>query len=161
MNLFDQKIVETFGQPMRGETIDVFQVNVGLKCNQACVHCHVKSSPSRKEMMTWDTMLQVVDAAKKANAKLIDLTGGAPEIHPHLQPFIERLRGEGFEVQVRTNLTILLEEGYTDFPAFFKKHNVRLTASLPCLRRMSLMRRIMLPVKVPDEKKTKICTERE
>ncbi len=132
MNSFDQKIVDTIGQPLQSASIDVFQVNVGLKCNQACVHCHVKSSPRRKEMMSWDTMLEVVGAAKRANAKLVDLTGGAPEIHPYLRPFIERLRAEGFEVQVRTNLTILLEEAYDDFPQFFKEHNLRLVASLPC-----------------------------
>lgn len=132
MNLFDQKIVESFGQPMSGADIEVFQVNVGLKCNQACVHCHVKSSPSRKEMMTWETMQQVIDAARRAGSLLVDITGGAPEIHPHLKPFIEQLREYGFDVQVRTNLTILLEDGYTDFPEFFKEHNVCLAASLPC-----------------------------
>ncbi|MDP8242812.1 MAG: arsenosugar biosynthesis radical SAM protein ArsS [Candidatus Hinthialibacter antarcticus] len=132
MNLFDQKIIELFGQPMHGASIDVFQVNVGLKCNQACVHCHVKSSPSRKEMMTWETMRQVIDAARRANSRLVDITGGAPEIHPHLKRFIQSLRSHGFEVQVRTNLTILLEDGYTDFPEFFKEQNVHLVASLPC-----------------------------
>lgn len=132
MNSFDAKVMEIAGEPLHGDGISTFQVNVGLKCNLACLHCHVKSSPRRKEMMTWETMRLVIGAARRSGARLVDITGGAPEMHPRLRDFIVELRGHGFDVMVRTNLTILLEEGYDDFPAFFRAHQVKLVASMPC-----------------------------
>lgn len=132
MNRFDHVIQDSFGSPLESQRIHVFQVNIGLKCNLACLHCHVKSSPRRKEMMTWQTMQQVLDAAERSGAQVLDITGGAPEMHPELKRFIIEAKRIGLQPQVRTNLTILLEEGYTDFPDFFKEHRVHLIASMPC-----------------------------
>lgn len=130
--VFDERVVEAEGVSLNGLSIDTVQVNIGLRCNLACHHCHVESSPSRKEEMSWETMLLVLDAAVRAGAGMIDITGGAPEMHPHFRAFVAAARDLRLRVMVRTNLTIMLEEGYGDLPQFFREHKVHLVASLPC-----------------------------
>src|SRR5436305_375800 len=128
---FDRRVVETVGAELRNISLDIIQVNVGLKCNQACVHCHVKSSPQRTEMMDWSIMELILEAARRVNCSLVDITGGAPELNPNLRRFIVALREQGQRVQVRTNLTVLLEPGMETMPEFFRDHQVQLVASLP------------------------------
>ena len=82
--------------------------------------------------MDWETMEHVIAVAEKTNAKLVDITGGAPEMHPQFRRFVTTVREKGVPVMVRTNLTILLQPGFEYFPAFFQKHSVQLCASLPC-----------------------------
>ena len=106
-------------------------MNVGLRCNQACAHCHLAASPERTEAMTWPTMERVIEAAA-ALGTLVDLTGGAPELNPHFRRLCAALRERGNEVQVRTNLTVLLEPGMEDLPGFFREEGIRLVASMPC-----------------------------
>ena len=132
MNAFDKEIAKYNGEGLHGLDIETVQVNIGLKCNLECVHCHVVSSPRRKEMMDWATMEHVMAAAEKAQPKLVDITGGAPEMHPMFRRFVRRLREKGFPVMVRTNLTILLEPGFETTPDFFREQDVQLCASLPC-----------------------------
>ena len=132
MNEFDQKVYEHTGEALRGIDMQIIQVNVGLVCNQECVHCHVSSSPRRKEVMSWEIMELILEAARKIKAQLVDLTGGAPELNPHFRRFVEALRAEGFPVQARTNLTIMLEEGFRDLPEWYSRQRVQLVASLPC-----------------------------
>ncbi len=112
--------------------IDTIQVNVGFLCNQRCKHCHIEASPGRSEVMDWPTMEMVLDAARRARPGVVDLTGGAPELNPNIRRFIEALREEGIPVQVRTNLTALLEPGMEDMPEFLRDHEVGLVASMPC-----------------------------
>jgi len=131
-NDFDRRVADAEGRPLRGLTIDTVQVNIGLRCNLACHHCHVESGPSRSEEMTWETMAEVLDAARRAGAATLDVTGGAPEMHPSFRRFVAEARESSLGVIVRTNLTILLEDGYTDLPKFFREHQVHLVASLPC-----------------------------
>jgi radical SAM/Cys-rich protein len=131
-NAFDQRVIEAEGTPLNALSIDTVQVNIGLRCNLACHHCHVESSPVRKEEMSWDTMRSVLDAANACGAGTIDITGGAPEMHPHFRQFVVAARAMGKHVIARTNLTILLERGYEDLPQFFKQRKVHLIASLPC-----------------------------
>ncbi len=131
-NKFDQAVRAATGGDVRGGSIRTVQVNIGLRCNLACHHCHVESSPKRTEEMSWETMLQCLDAARRAGASTFDITGGAPEMHPRFRDLVAAARAQGLEVIVRTNLTILLEDGFTDLPEFFKAHRVRLIASLPC-----------------------------
>lgn len=135
MNAFDEKIVSATGESLRAVSIDTFQVNVGLKCNLECIHCHVSSSPRRKEEMSWEIMELILKHAEKVNAKEIDMTGGAPEMNPNLQRFISEATKKKLSTKVRTNLTILLEPGYENYPEFFKEHRVQLVASLPCYLR--------------------------
>ncbi len=132
MNSFDERALASTGSVLRGESIRTVQVNIGLRCNLACRHCHVESSPGRTEAMSWETMRLVLAAAARAGASTLDITGGAPEMHVHFRRFVEAARAQGLVVMVRTNLTILLEEEHRDLPEFFRAHRVHLIASLPC-----------------------------
>ena len=131
-NAFDDAIEESTGKPLRGASLETIQVNIGLTCNLACHHCHVESSPVKSEQMDWETIQDVLAAADRAGAKTIDITGGAPEMNPHFRAFVAEARRRGYEVIVRTNLTIMLVDGYGDLPEFFRGHGVHLIASLPC-----------------------------
>jgi radical SAM/Cys-rich protein len=132
INDFDRRVIESAGGALRNVSLEIIQVNVGLKCNQSCAHCHVSSSPQRTEMMEWPIMELIINAARETDCRLVDITGGAPELNPHLRRFIEALRRQGQCVQVRTNLTVLLEPGMETMPEFFRDMRVRLAASLPC-----------------------------
>ena len=112
--------------------IRTVQVNIGLKCNLVCRHCHVNSSPRREERMEWETMEAVLRLARNLSAEVVDVTGGAPEMHAEFRRFVLAAKSQGHEVIVRTNLTILLEKGYEDFAEFFRDHQIHLIASLPC-----------------------------
>ena len=129
---FDQRVYEHAGQSLHGLSLDTIQVNIGLTCNLACRHCHVESSPKRDEQMDWPTICDVIDAAERASARTIDITGGAPEMNPHFSRFVDEAIQRGFHVSIRTNLTIMLHEGYTHMPRFFADRGVHLIASLPC-----------------------------
>lgn len=132
MNAFEERIAGLTGGGLYGIDLQALQVNLGFRCNQQCRHCHVSASPSRTEMMSWPTMARVVAAAKSAGCELVDLTGGAPELNPDFRRFVAALREEGLNVQVRTNLTVLLLPAMRDLPSFFRDHQVRLVGSLPC-----------------------------
>jgi radical SAM/Cys-rich protein len=129
---FEERIAGYTLSGLKCADIEVIQVNLGLKCNQACRHCHVSASPDRDEVMQWPTMQLVLDAVSKARPKLVDLTGGAPEINPNFSRFVSALCDNGHEVQVRTNLTALLLPGNRDLPGFMAERRVRLAASMPC-----------------------------
>jgi radical SAM/Cys-rich protein len=132
MNDFEKKIAGICDKGLYSLKIEILQVNLGLRCNQQCTHCHLEASPHRREMMEWPTMQLVLGAAKSVHCKLIDLTGGAPELNPNFRRFVKTLCQEGHRVQVRTNLTVLLEPGMEGLPEFFRDRHVQLVASLPC-----------------------------
>jgi radical SAM/Cys-rich protein len=132
MNEFDRHVIQEVGSPIHGINIEIFQVNVGLVCNQECIHCHVASSPRRKEIMSWEIMTKVLDAANQVNCRFVDITGGAPELNPNFKQFVKALIDSGKTVQVRTNLTVLLEPEMHDIPEFYRENKVQLVASLPC-----------------------------
>ncbi len=129
---FDDQVLGLEGQYLHGEEIAAIQVNVGLRCNQSCGHCHLECSPGRTEMMDWSTISAVKAAALRAEASLVDITGGSPELNPYLRRFMGELREAGLNVQVRTNLTILLERSQEGMIDFLRDHAVRLVASMPC-----------------------------
>lgn len=132
MNEFEKQIAGiTYGE-LHSEEIKTLQVNLGLRCNQHCTHCHHKSSPLRTERMEWETMRSVLQAATHLHCQSIDLTGGAPELNPHFRRFVMALCREGHQVQVRTNLTVLMEPEMEDIPDFFRDYQIQLVASLPC-----------------------------
>lgn len=112
----------------------LLQVNVGYKCNLNCDHCHFGAGPKRKESMNWSVMLDILEFIKKFNIKEIDITGGAPELNPHITKFISKLREQGIvkSIILRTNLCILDQEQFKNLPEFFYNENVDLVASLPC-----------------------------
>src|SRR4030042_4183061 len=111
MNDFEREIARVTGPGLYSLEIGTLQVNLGLRCNQECHHCHLEASPRRTERMEWPTMESVLEAAKRARCRLIDLKGGAPELNPHFRRFVQVLSKGGHRVQVRTNLTVLLEPG--------------------------------------------------
>jgi radical SAM/Cys-rich protein len=132
MNDFEKQVADTEGDGLHSLRIQILQVNLGLRCNQRCVHCHLEASPDRTEIMEWATMQLILEAARSARAQLVDLTGGAPELNPHFCRFVKALRKEKHQVQVRTNLTVLLERGMEKVPKLFRDHKIRLVASMPC-----------------------------
>ena len=132
MNDFEKQVAGTASDGLYSLRIETLQVNLGLRCNQQCTHCHLEASPHRREMMEWPIMQLVLKAAKSIDCELVDLTGGSPELNPHFRRFVAALREEGHSVQVRTNLTVLLEKGMEELPEFLRNHQIQLVASLPC-----------------------------
>lgn len=118
--------------PIKRGKLDTVQVNLGYLCNQQCLHCHVNAGPTRKEIMSYQTVIQVIDFIKNSKATTVDLTGGAPELNPHFRFMVEQLRAMDCHVIDRCNLTVLNEPGQHDTAAFLADHAVEITASLPC-----------------------------
>jgi radical SAM/Cys-rich protein len=124
--------VESGHPAIKASKVEMIQVNLGFLCNQQCAHCHLNASPDRPEVMDWETMDAVLSAAEHMHCNLIDITGGAPEMNPNFKKFVTAAHKTGFDVQVRTNLSILTEPEQTDLPQFFKTNSVRLVGSMPC-----------------------------
>ena len=112
--------------------LDTVQVNLGYRCNQTCLHCHVNAGPTRKESMCLETVDQVLDLLRRAKASTLDFTGGAPEMNPHFRYLVETARSLDLRVIDRCNLTILEEPGYEGLAEFMAGRQVEITASLPC-----------------------------
>jgi radical SAM/Cys-rich protein len=119
--------------PLRRGAVDTLQVNLGYRCNQSCLHCHVNAGPNRTEEMSADTMAQVLDfLAAHPGVRLLDLTGGAPELNPHFRHLVREARALGVRVIDRCNLTILEEPGQDGLAEFLAEQGVEVVASLPC-----------------------------
>lgn len=112
--------------------METLQVNLGYKCNQRCLHCHVNASPDRKEMMDRDTLDLILPVLKARNIGRLDLTGGAPELHEHFRTLVEEVTNAGVKVIDRCNLTILFEPEQEGLAEFLAQHKVEVVASLPC-----------------------------
>lgn len=132
MNRFERAVGPSAAEGLSGLGIGTVQVNVGLRCNQCCAHCHVGASPQRKEVMTWATMEAVLKVVRAARPRLVDITGGAPEMNPNLRRFITALGPEVPAVRMRTNFTALLEPGNEKLPEFLRERRVELVGSMPC-----------------------------
>jgi radical SAM/Cys-rich protein len=114
------------------DELTILQVNLGYLCNLSCTHCHVNAGPKRTELMQKDTIELVLAFIEKENIKILDLTGGAPEMNPHFRRLVTAAREMGINVIDRCNLVILEEPGYEDLPGFLAANQVEITASLPC-----------------------------
>ena len=114
------------------EPIETLQINIGYRCNQACKHCHVNSSPMRTEKMSNEIITLIPKIIDKYKIKTLDITGGAPELHPEFRNLVTSLSNKKIDIIDRCNLTIFFEEGYKDLPQFLAHNNVIVTASLPC-----------------------------
>jgi len=112
--------------------LKTLQVNIGYKCNQRCSHCHVNAGPDRTEMMSNKNIEMLVNTFKTNKFSTLDITGGAPEMHPMFKHVIKEAKDQNIEVIDRCNLTILTENGYEDLAAFLTKFKVQIIASLPC-----------------------------
>ena len=111
---------------------EILQVNLGYTCNQSCLHCHVNAGPGRTEQMSAENIGHVLDFIRIAGVRLLDLTGGAPELNPHFRTLVEETRRQGVAVMDRCNLTILSEPGHETLARFLADQSVQITASLPC-----------------------------
>ena len=118
--------------PIRRRVLETLQVNLGYKCNQSCLHCHVAASPQRTEMMDAEHAALVQEVLRSRGISTLDLTGGAPELSPHFRDLVRGARALGVRVIDRCNLTILSEPGQEDTAAFLAAQGVEVTASLPC-----------------------------
>ncbi len=117
--------------PLRAGRIGILQMNVGRRCNQACRHCHVDAGPDRSEVMTPEVVDACMRLLESADIPTVDITGGAPELHPLFRDVVRRARAAGRHVIDRCNLTITRLPNYADLPSFLASHGVEVVASLP------------------------------
>lgn len=120
------------GMHLRRSGIDTVQINVGKLCNQACVHCHVDAGPKRPERMDRRTAELALEFVRAAEARTVDITGGAPELNPSFRFLVMEARHDGRHVLDRCNLTVLFEPGQEDLVEFLAEMEVEIVASLPC-----------------------------
>ena len=120
--------------PIERSGLTTLQVNLGYRCNQQCLHCHVNAGPRRTEIMRHETVTQVIAYLRGAGLETLDITGGAPELNPHFGELVRAARGMGMRVIDRCNLTILLEPGQEDLGRFLAQQGVEIIASMPCYR---------------------------
>ena len=118
--------------PIRRRRLETLQVNLGYRCNQSCLHCHVNAGPTRTEMMDAGTAALVLQVLRTRRPQTLDLTGGAPELSPHFRDLVTGARALGVRVIDRCNLTILSEPGQDELAQFLAANDVEVTASLPC-----------------------------
>ncbi len=118
--------------PISREALTTVQVNLGYKCNQSCVHCHVNAGPTRTEMMDAEMLALIPEVIRARQISTLDLTGGAPELHQGFRGLVQAARQLGVHVIDRCNLTILSEPGQEDLADFLAAEKVEVIASLPC-----------------------------
>ncbi|MBD2667472.1 radical SAM domain protein [Richelia sinica FACHB-800] len=119
--------------PLTKQSINVLQINLGKRCNLACTHCHVEAGPKRTEELSTEICQQLITLINQfPEIKIVDLTGGAPEMNYGFKPLVEAARSNGKQVIVRSNLTIYFMAGFADLPAYCAQHKVKIVASLPC-----------------------------
>jgi radical SAM/Cys-rich protein len=121
--------------PIHRRRLQTLQVNLGYRCNQSCVHCHVNAGPTRTEQMDTETIEAVLAFLAAGRAATLDITGGAPELHPQFRSLVSLARALGVRVIDRCNLTILGEPGREDLAGFLAAQRVEIVASLPCYTR--------------------------
>ena len=118
--------------PLKTSALEIFQINLGKMCNQTCRHCHVDAGPDRKEIMSRQTMELCLQVLKNTEIKIVDLTGGAPELNADFRWFVQEIRKLGKHILVRCNLTIIVaNKRFNDLPEFFKEYQVEVVSSLP------------------------------
>jgi radical SAM/Cys-rich protein len=117
---------------IRRDRLDTLQVNVGYRCNQSCVHCHVNAGPNRTEEMDGATVDLVLDFIARQHIRTLDITGGAPELNSHFRRLVTAARDMAVHVMDRCNLTILEQPGQDDLADFLAGNQVEVVASMPC-----------------------------
>src|SRR3954467_9127517 len=112
--------------------LETLQVNLGYRCNQSCVHCHVNAGPNRTEEMGAATADLVIDFLARRRVATLDITGGAPELNANFRRLVTSARDMAVRVMDRCNLTILEQPGQEDLGAFLSRNQVEIVASMPC-----------------------------
>jgi radical SAM/Cys-rich protein len=133
-----ERVVEPFadtlarhGLSLVRDKTEILQINVGSLCNMTCRHCHMEAGPGRSETMNEATAGQVIEFARRNSFRVVDITGGAPELNPHLVLMIESLATSADMIMVRSNLTSLAAANRMHLMDVFKKHSVVVVASFP------------------------------
>jgi len=116
------------------EQTTTLQINVGLLCNQTCRHCHLDAGPHRREVMSLQTVKELIAYARRGGFSVADITGGAPELNPHLIRLITGLAPHTKKIMVRSNLTALTAGPQSTLMEFFKEHRVVVVGSFPSLQ---------------------------
>jgi len=126
-------LLETIPFPaIRRGRLDTLQLNVGYRCNQSCLHCHVNASPHRTEEMTAEVADLALEFLERQRIATLDITGGAPELNAQFCRVVRAARSMGVKVMDRCNLTVLEVEGQEDTAEFLARERVEIVASLPC-----------------------------
>ncbi|HXF16521.1 MAG TPA: arsenosugar biosynthesis radical SAM (seleno)protein ArsS, partial [Burkholderiales bacterium] len=126
-------LLEVTGFPaLHRHQLTTLQVNLGYRCNQSCLHCHVNAGPTRTEMMDAQTLDLIPEVLKARSITTLDVTGGAPELHEGFRDLVRTARALGVEVIDRCNLTVLFEPGQETLAEFLAAQRVQVVASLPC-----------------------------
>jgi radical SAM/Cys-rich protein len=127
-----------FDKKIAFKKLETLQVNLGNICNNHCKHCHMNAGPNGKNLMSVKIIDDVVEFLEKNPSVTLDITGGSPEMHPAIRYFIKTAAEKTKKTMLRTNLTILAENSYTDMPELFKENKVALLASLPCYTKQNV-----------------------
>jgi radical SAM/Cys-rich protein len=118
--------------------LEIFQVNLGKLCNMTCRHCHVDAGPDRSDaMMTRRTVDACLRALDQTPAHTVDITGGAPELHPEFRYLVEAARERNKHVIDRCNLSVLLLARNAGLAEWLADREVEIVASLPHYRQRS------------------------
>jgi radical SAM/Cys-rich protein len=112
--------------------LETLQVNVGYRCNQSCVHCHVNAGPNRTEEMDSATVDVVLAFLERRRISTLDITGGAPELNAHFRRLVTSARDMAVKVMDRHNLTVQEQPGQEDLAEFLSRNQVEIVASMPC-----------------------------
>ncbi len=126
------KLQDTDFPAIRRGRLETLQVNVGYRCNQTCMHCHVNAGPSRTEAMSRETVDEVIAFLETSGVSTLDITGGAPELNIHFRALVLAARRLGIHVIDRCNLTVLEQPEQEDTAEFLAANAVEIIASLPC-----------------------------
>jgi radical SAM/Cys-rich protein len=133
-----ERVVEPFadtlahhGLTLTRDNAEILQINVGSLCNMTCRHCHMEAGPERREIMDEATVAQIIEFAGRNSFRVVDVTGGAPELNPHLASIIESLAALADTIMVRSNLTNLGSGASSHLIDLFKRHGVVIVASFP------------------------------
>src|SRR5213592_131940 len=117
---------------IRRGRLDTLQVNVGYRCHQSCVHCHVNAGPNRTEEMNAATADMVIEFLERRRIATLDITGGAPELNANFRCMVAAARDMAVKVMDRHNLTVLRQPGQEDLGEFLADNQVEIVASMPC-----------------------------
>ena len=143
--------LRTHGLSLDRVPLEILQINVGKRCNQACHHCHVDAGPKRTEMMDARTAARVIELMQDSpRVHTVDITGGAPELNPHFRELVRAAHALGKKVIDRCNLTVLFEPGQEDTAEFLAAHGVTIVASLPCYSKANVEKQRGLNVFEPS-----------
>jgi radical SAM/Cys-rich protein len=129
--MFPMLQLTDFPAIQRGK-LKTLQINLGYRCNQSCFHCHVNAGPNRTEVMDENTLQLVIDVLRKHPVDTLDITGGAPELHPQFRTLVQQAGDLNIKIQDRCNLTVLNEPRQQDTAEFLAHMRVEIIASLPC-----------------------------